>query len=140
MGRSDQALAALARSGGSRHPLIDGLRASLRALIGGQRHESLEATERTLALRFHDPEALYYLVRQLAYLGAPERALAEFPRVIDEGYTSFPVFARDPWLDSLRAAPEFVAALARAEAAHREAVADFTAAEGDRLLGVRAAV
>ena len=140
LGRGDEGLVALAESGQSRHPLIDGLRAALRALIEGRWPESLELTERTLALRFRDPEALYYLVRQLAYLGARERALAEFPRVIAEGYTSFPVFARDPWLDSLRAGPEFVAALAKAEAAHREAVADFMAAGGDRLLGVRAPV
>ena len=41
---------------------------SLRALLEGKSQESLDATERYIA-HFQDPEALFYMARQLAYLG-----------------------------------------------------------------------
>ena len=139
LGRGEEALGRLREKGSSPHPLIDGLRTSLRALIEGQRALSLELVERTLALRFRDPETHYYVARHLAFLGERARALAEFPRVVEQGFTCLPAFVRDPWLDTLRGAPEFIAALRQAEAGYREAEAAFVEAGGERLLGARVA-
>jgi hypothetical protein len=63
--------------------------------------------------------------------------LATLKRVVDGGFFCVPVFARDPWLDPLRADPEFVNILRQAETRHQKARAVFTEAGGDRLLGGR---
>jgi serine/threonine protein kinase len=135
LGRGAEALRALREKGGSPHPLIEGLRTALCASIEGERERSLDRIERTLALRFRDPEALYYVVRHLAALGERERALAEFTQVVEQGFTCLPAFVRDPALDCLRGAPEFVATLQRAEAGYREALAAFVEAGGEQVLG-----
>jgi hypothetical protein len=88
---------------------------------------------------FADPEGRYYLARQLAYLGEAEPALAALRRAVEEGYHGYPALVQDPWLDSLRARPEFAAALALAESHHREAARAFRDAGGEALLGVRVA-
>jgi TolB-like protein len=100
--------------------------------------ESITATETALAL-FDDQEARYYLARQLARLGARERALQVLFRVVEQGFHCSQAFARDTWLDSLRDAPEFTSILQRAERSRREAAASFIDAGGERLLGVRPA-
>lgn len=138
MNRHEDALNLLRQRGESPHAVIHCFRASLRNLIEGRRAETIELTQRGIALEFRDPEALYYLARQLAHLGEREQALAELARVIDQGFSCFPAFARDPWLDPLRSIPEFVTTLRKAETRHREAVDGFMDAGGDRLLGVRA--
>jgi len=45
--------------------------------------------------------------------------------------------ARDPWFDTIRADPTFTKTLRHAEARHREALAAFLQADGDRLLGLK---
>ena len=44
--------------------------------------------------------------------------------------------AQDPWLDPLRTDAVFTRLLGLAETGHREAVAAFTEAGGDRVLGI----
>jgi hypothetical protein len=83
-----------------------------------------------------DPEARFYVARNLSYIGAHDEALALMDTVVDGGFFCLPALAQDPWLDPLRGAPEFAAALRRAEARHRQAVISFFNGEGDRLLGV----
>ena len=46
--------------------------------------------------------------------------------------------ARDPWLDALRGDQRFTVLLRRAEQGLRENQAAFTAAGGERVLGLRA--
>jgi tetratricopeptide (TPR) repeat protein len=137
MGREAEALSVLReREREDRPEAMRVFIASLRALLEGKREESLEATERCLA-HFRDPEVRYYLARQLAHLGAHERALDEVGRAIDGGFSCPRMLERDPWLDPLRSTPEFGAILERAQDGRRQAAAAFVEAGGDRLLGVR---
>ena len=85
---------------------------------------------------FRDPEAVYVLARQFANYGDSAAALALLARAVEEGYFAFSTMARDPWLDTLRVDPAFTKILRHAEARHREALAAFVQADGDRLLGL----
>jgi hypothetical protein len=86
---------------------------------------------------FRDPEGMYYLSRQLAYLGKEDYALDMLGRAIDNGFYCYPAIVRDPWLDSLRASAEFSSLLRKSQQLHREAAAAFTASGGDAILGLR---
>ena len=104
-------------------------------MLEGKHQESLEATERYITL-CQDPEGLFYMARQLAYLGESSRAITELHHVIDRGYLCSRILARDPWLDSLRLNAEFGVILEKALALEREMVNAFVQAGTDRLLGV----
>jgi hypothetical protein len=109
---------------------------SLRALLEGNRQESLEASEELMRATFRDPEGMYYLARQLSYLGQEAKALDMLGRTIDNGFFCYPAMVRDPWLDGLRAHTEFTGLLRRSHQRHREAASAFLAAGGDSLLGI----
>ena len=109
---------------------------SLRALLEGNRAESLAASDELLAATLRDPEGWYYLARQLSYLSEPERAFIALSRSVDLGFFCYPALAGDPWLDSLRGHPEFKRILANARRLHEEALAAFDAEGGPSLLGV----
>jgi hypothetical protein len=121
MGRREDALRLLRTRNESPHPMIECFRASLHGLIEGRRAQAVELTRRAILLEFRDPEALYYLARQLAHLGEPQQSLAELKRVVEQGFCCVPAFVRDPWLDALRDEPGFVAVLRQSEARHQEA-------------------
>jgi eukaryotic-like serine/threonine-protein kinase len=91
---------------------------------------------RALLTQFRDPEGLYYLSRTFARLGDRERAIAGMARVVERGYFCWPAFAADRWLESLRGDATFEDAMRRARVGYEAAVADFRAADGERLLGV----
>jgi eukaryotic-like serine/threonine-protein kinase len=111
---------------------------SLRALLEGNRQESLAACNELRKATFRDPEGIYYLARQLSFLGEQEQALETLSRAIDNGFFCYPAMVRDPWLDAIRARNEFTALLRKAHQQHREALTSFLAAGGDSLLGVSA--
>lgn len=138
LGRTDEAIAKLRQ----REDLIWRLGrlylTSLRALLEGNREESLAACEELRQGRFRDPEGIYYLARELGFLGEQESALDTLAKAINRGFFCYPALVRDPWLDSLRARPEFTALLQQAQQLHREAAAAFLAGGGDALLGLRA--
>ena len=92
---------------------------------------------RTLLSGFRDPEGPYVIARQFAHYGDSATALALLARAVEEGYFAFSTMARDPWLDTLRGDPAFREILRHAEVRHREALAAFLQAGGDRLLGLR---
>jgi tetratricopeptide (TPR) repeat protein len=110
---------------------------SLRLLLEGHRAEGLAATQTILRPGYRDPESMYYVARQLAHFGDPADALAIITRTVEEGFFCFSALARDPWFDTLRGDPVFTTILRQAEARHREALAAFLQADGDRLLGLR---
>jgi serine/threonine protein kinase/tetratricopeptide (TPR) repeat protein len=111
---------------------------SLRTLLEGKRQESLEASEELLAATFRDPEGMYYLGRQLSYLGHEVYALDMLTRAVDNGFFCYPAMVRDPWLDGMRANPQFTALIRRSQQLHRAAESAFLAGGGDSLLGIRA--
>jgi tetratricopeptide (TPR) repeat protein len=110
---------------------------SFRALLEGDRAESLRASDELLGETFRDPEGWFYQARQLAYLGDAKRALAALSQAVNLGFFCFPTMVRDPWLDSLRSLPEFNQILGKARALHQEAFNAFSAEGGESLLGVR---
>ena len=110
---------------------------SLRALLEGNREESLAACEELRKGSFRDPEGIYYLARELAFLGEQELALETLSKAIDRGFFCYSAMVRDPWLDSIRGRSEFTALLRRANELHREAAAAFVSAGGESLLGLR---
>jgi TolB-like protein len=139
LGRTDEAVAVLRqREPGHHHRMIQLFVHSLLALLEGRRDDAVAATAECMN-RFADPEGRYYLARQLAYLGGAEAALAALRRAVEEGYHGYSTLVRDPWLDSLRARPEFAATLSLAESAHRDAARVFRESGGEALLGVRIA-
>ena len=118
-------------------PLIRLIGTSLLALLEGRPEDSVQDAEHYIRSSCRDLESLYYLARQLAYLGKEARALEVMQEVVELGYICFSAMARDPWLDSLRGYPEFTRVLRTAEKRHRETAQAFMAAGGGRILGVR---
>ena len=113
---------------------------SLRALLEGNREESLQACNELGRATFRDPEGIYYLARELGFLGEQELALEILSRAINNGFFCYSAMVRDPWLDSIRARAEFTALLHQARERQREAAAAFLSAGGDTLLGLRSDV
>jgi len=111
---------------------------SLRALLEGDRQKSLEASEELMQDTFRDPEGMYYLARQLSYLGQESSALLMLGRSIDNGFFCYQAMVQDPWFDGLRGHSEFIALLRRSQELRREAASAFAAAGGDSLLGIQA--
>lgn len=109
---------------------------SLRALLEGKREESLEASDELRQATFRDPEGIFYLARQLSYLGQNDQALETLTRSIESGFMCYPAMVRDPWLDRLRSHAEFIALLRKCQQLYREAAAAFLASGGDALLGL----
>jgi serine/threonine protein kinase len=137
MGRTEQAIAVLReREEGHRHARVAGFVPSLRALLEGKRDECIETILSVFSSGFSDPEGIYGLTRQLAYLGETERTLGMLEEIVGRGYFCVRALERDPWLDSLRAHPRFATILHSAEERHRQAAAVFREMGGNRLLGL----
>jgi len=111
---------------------------SMRALVEGNREESIQASGELLRATFRDPEGLYYQARQLSYLGADDWALEMFGRSVDNGFFCYQSFVRDPWLDRLRGKPAFAAIMQKAAQLHQEALRVFRSNSGDTFLGLSA--
>lgn len=99
--------------------------------------KALRACDELRKATFRDPEGIYYLSRQLSFLGEPDLALETLSRAINHGFFCYPATVRDPWLDGIRTRPEFTALLRQANDYQREANAAFVSAGGDTLLGLR---
>jgi non-specific serine/threonine protein kinase len=102
--------------------------------VQGLRDEAIELYRALVDIP--DPEGCFYIARGMAHLGYNEEALELLGKCVDGGYFCLSGYARDPWLDPLRAAAPFAALLRRAEARHRQAMIAFLSNEGDRVLGV----
>jgi tetratricopeptide (TPR) repeat protein len=110
---------------------------SLRALLEGNREEGREAGAELMKATFRDPEGMYYLARQFSYFREEDLALDMLSRAIDNGFFCHQAMVRDPWLDALRARPEFTDLLRKAHQLQREASAAFLTGGGPALLGIR---
>jgi len=109
---------------------------SLRALLEGKREESLAVSEELMQATFRDPEGMYYLARQLGFLGEKTKALEMMSRAIENGFFCDQAMLRDPWFDSLRTQNEFTGLLSKAHQLHREALNAFLAGGGASALGI----
>jgi DNA-binding winged helix-turn-helix (wHTH) protein len=134
LGRTSDAVAALRwRERDTRDNRARAFLVSLRALLEGNRDESLSALERAAAA-LADPEAKYYVARSLAHLGAHDAALILLREVVVDGYWCYPAFESDHWLDALRGSPAFQAVRDTARSRHEFAVKVFHDANGPTLL------
>jgi hypothetical protein len=106
------------------------------SLARRKREESLAASEELMNATFRDSEGMYYLARQLGYLREEAAALNMLSCVIDNGFFCHAAMLRDPWLDSLRARPEFTILVSKAHQLQREASVAFIAGGGASLLGI----
>jgi hypothetical protein len=105
------------------------------ALLEDRRSDAVGMADEVLTKwRLRDPCGTYYMARTLAALEHPG-ALPMLTRVVEGGFHCYPFFARDPWLDSLRADPDFSAIVRVAEAGYRDAAGAFAAAGGEQILG-----
>jgi serine/threonine protein kinase len=107
-----------------------------RMAFEGDRDGCAEALRMVLKSGFHDPEGLYFCLRNASHVGAKELALEMLEQVVEAGFHCPTPLVRDPWLDPIRTEPGFVRALRRAEEGHAAALRAFTGAGGERLLGV----
>jgi TolB-like protein len=106
LGREREAIAALRwRERETTESRIRAYLASLRALLEGDRDASLVAIEAATA-HLIDAEAVYYMVRTLARLGAHDAAVSGLRRVVDGGFWCYDTFVRDAWLDAVRGRPD----------------------------------
>ena len=141
MERTVEALALIRRRVEKRGapPLIIAYLESLRFLVGGDAAGALAAlTEfrKVITTSFRDPEAQFYLARSLAFLGEGAGAIDLLNSAIDQSYYCYSAMARDPWFDSIRTNPGFVATLRKAETQVRQSLAAFREAGGERTLDV----
>jgi hypothetical protein len=117
----------------TRTELLQNLVGSLRLLLEGKREDSLAASEFCIR-HFPDPEAVFYMARQLAQLGEPARALDVLNEVIDRGfYLSHPLSA-DPWLAPLRSLPAYEALVERTRRLEQDVALAFMQLGGHDLL------
>jgi len=138
LGRSEEAISVLRDSGAFRAADLGGLYLrSLRVLLEGKRDESVKASNELMNATFRDPEGMYYLARQLGYLGEHASALEVLRRAVEHGFYCYAAMVRDPWLDGLRGKTEFSNILHEAHQLHLEAHQAFVTGGGDELLGVR---
>jgi TolB-like protein/predicted Ser/Thr protein kinase len=139
LGRTSEAAALLRERERTDPPRLGKLYlTSLRALLEGNRAESLAASDELLDATFRDPEGMFYLARQLGYLKEEVKALTMLRRSIDHGFFCYASMIRDPWLDSLRGSTEFTELLRKAQGLHRQAVDSFVGLGGNSLLGMHA--
>jgi serine/threonine protein kinase/Flp pilus assembly protein TadD len=140
LGRREEALAVLQKIDVLQFPeFIRLYGVSFLALVEGKAQESIDAAERLLGLKYHDLEGTYYLARQFAYLGQPDRALKLLESVIERGYCCWYSLGHDPWLESVRSAAGFQAVYGAAEQRYRAAQESFRAAGGEEILGASSA-
>jgi TolB-like protein/tetratricopeptide (TPR) repeat protein len=139
LGRSEEAIAVLRKSEEAKPWRLGRLYlTSLRALLEGRRDESLQASAELMSATFRDPEGMFYLSRQLSYLGADAQALDMLGRSVNYGFFCYPALVRDPWLDRLRGQAEFSNLMRKTQELQLQALHTFRESGGNTLLGARA--
>jgi eukaryotic-like serine/threonine-protein kinase len=110
--------------------------AAIVAVFERRYDDTIASVHRLVEGGFRDPEGLYHWAAALALAGDLDGALALLERSLEGGFFAVSALLRDPWLDSLRALPDFRHLVHRAEERQRESLDAFRAAEGPRVLGV----
>ena len=108
---------------------------SLRCSLQGDHAKSIEILRRALAVRpTKDPEAKFYLARQLAREGGHAEALQAIRDLVTEGFVCSTALQCDPWLRPLSKLPDFQDVLDEVLGREADARAAFQAVGGDRVL------
>jgi TolB-like protein len=137
LGRKEEAMRLLRdRQASNLAPVTHSYVVSLRALLEGNREESLRATDEALR-NFRDPEGRFYLARHFAYFGDAERTLSAMREVVEHGFLPHRL-ADDEWLRSLRGLPQFEDLLREVASRRRENASIFSKLGGSPLLGTGA--
>lgn len=135
MGRTVDGLAAFRHVEESGLPTpMQAFIAAWRAMLEGNRRESLDAAERCIQC-YLDPEGVFYMGLIMAHLGETERALIVLGESMDRGFASLRVLQRNPWFDGLRAMKKFDELLKRCQARLVEADRVYCSAGGTLVLG-----
>jgi DNA-binding winged helix-turn-helix (wHTH) protein/tetratricopeptide (TPR) repeat protein len=135
LGREREAIAALRwRERETTESRIRPYLTSLRALLEGDRETSLAAVQAATA-NLIDAEAVFYMARTLARLGAHDRAAIELRRVVDGGFWCYTTFVRDSWLDPVRGRSDVSQLFEEAREHVERARAIFRESNGVELLG-----
>jgi len=115
-----------------KNPEIQALGRSLR----GDHAGSIDIAKRALAppSAVLDPEATFFLARQLAYDGALTEALQTVRDAATEGFVCSTALGNDPWLRPLARLPDFQNVMDEVLGREANARAAFQAAGGDRVL------
>jgi TolB-like protein len=117
-GRGDEALAPLREVEARMPTRRRHVAVAARALIEGRTAESVSQMKAMLSPDFRDPERRFYVARHVARYGDADEALAQLEGVVADGFSCYPVFERDPWLDALRPKPGFTELLERCASRH----------------------
>ena len=117
-GRGDEALATLREVEARMPTRRRHVAVAVRALIEGRTAESVSEMKAMLSPDFRDPEGRFYVARHVARYGDADEALAQLEGVVADGFSCYPVFERDPWLDALRPKPGFTELLERCASRH----------------------
>ena len=117
-GRGDEALAPLREVEARMPTRRRHVAVAARALIEGRTAESVSEMKAMLSPDFRDPEGRFYVARHVARYGDADEALTQLEGVVADGFSCYPVFERDPWLDALRPKPRFTDLLERCASRH----------------------
>ena len=117
-GRGDEALAPLREVEARMPTRRRHVAVAARALIEGRTAESVSEMKAMLSPDFRDPEGRFYVARHVARYGDADEALTQLEGVVADGFSCYPVFERDPWLNALRPKPRFTELLERCASRH----------------------
>ena len=117
-GRGDEALAPLREVEARMPTRRRHVAVAARAIIEGRPAESVSEMKAMLSPDFRDPEGRFYVARHVARYGDADEALTQLEGVVADGFSCYPVFERDPWLDALRPKPGFTELLERCASRH----------------------
>jgi tetratricopeptide (TPR) repeat protein len=132
--KTEQALAHLREMERMKRPeLMQKFVSSLRLLLEGRRDESLAAAEYCIQ-NFPDPEAVYYMARQLVQLGERSRAIETLNHVLDHGFLLSAALRTDPWLTPLRTEPGYDELLRRSRRLEADVAVTFSQMGGPDLV------
>ena len=117
-------------------PPFVGACAAFRALLEGRRVQcSLLLGGRDAIQTIKDACGRFYVARLLAHSGEQALALEFLESSVMAGFFCYPFFARDPWLDTLRADDRFVRIMAHARVRAEMSFQAFRESDGVTILG-----
>ena len=70
---------------------------------------------------FHDPEGIYYLLRNLVHVGETDLAMQKLDEIVHAGFHCDTILRIDPWLEPVHDTPAYKASLAYATVQRTEA-------------------